>query len=64
MPTGVEARYVSITVNGNTENNWASITEIAVSGSHLTSSIANPSNTQVDTSNYNASMPTLMNPEE
>jgi glucose/arabinose dehydrogenase len=64
MPTGIESRYVRITVNGNTENNWASITEIAVYGSHLTSSIANPSNTQVDTSNYNASMPTLMNPEE
>src|SRR5690242_946253 len=28
LPTGVEARYVRVTVNGNTENNWASITEL------------------------------------
>ena len=33
MPAGTEGRYVRITVNGNTENNWASITEIAVFGS-------------------------------
>ena len=33
MPAGTEGRYVKITVNGNTENNWASITEIAVFGS-------------------------------
>jgi hypothetical protein len=33
MPTGTEGRYVMIKVNGNTENNWASITEIAVFGS-------------------------------
>jgi hypothetical protein len=29
----VTARYVRITVNGNTQNNWASITEIGVYGS-------------------------------
>src|SRR6266487_4792876 len=28
----IDARYVKITVNGNTQNNWASITEIAVNG--------------------------------
>ena len=33
MPSGTEGRYVRITVNGNTENDWASITEIAVFGS-------------------------------
>jgi len=33
MPAGTEGRYVRIMVNGNTENNWASITEIAVFGS-------------------------------
>ena len=27
-----EGRYVRVTVNGNNENNWASITEISVSG--------------------------------
>ncbi|MGI0001137.1 MAG: discoidin domain-containing protein, partial [Nitrososphaeraceae archaeon] len=30
MPAGTEGRYVMIKVNGNTENNWASITEIAI----------------------------------
>ena len=33
LPAGTEGRYVRINVNGNTENNWASITEIAVFGS-------------------------------
>ena len=28
----ITARYVRITVNGNTQNNWASITELAVNG--------------------------------
>ena len=28
----IDARYVKITVNGNTQNNWASITELAVFG--------------------------------
>ncbi|MPZ07592.1 MAG: S8 family serine peptidase [Nitrososphaeraceae archaeon] len=37
LPAGTEGRYVRITVNGNTENNWASITEIAVFGSAATS---------------------------
>ena len=32
MPAGTEGRYVRVTVNGNNENNWASITEISVSG--------------------------------
>ena len=38
LPAGTEGRYVRITVNGNDENNWASITEIAVFGSAGTSS--------------------------
>jgi hypothetical protein len=33
LPTGSEARYVRITVDRNTENNWASIAEIAMFGS-------------------------------
>src|SRR6266516_707831 len=33
IPTNVNARFVRITVNGNTENNWASITELSVYGS-------------------------------
>jgi hypothetical protein len=32
MPAGTEGRYVRITVNGNTENDWASITEVAILG--------------------------------
>jgi hypothetical protein len=32
LPAGTEGRYIRITVNGNTENNWASITEIAAHG--------------------------------
>jgi hypothetical protein len=32
LPANISARYVRITVNGNTQNNWASITEIAVYG--------------------------------
>ncbi|HYT43899.1 MAG TPA: discoidin domain-containing protein, partial [Methylomirabilota bacterium] len=33
LPTTVTARFVRVTVNGNTENNWASITELSVDGS-------------------------------
>ena len=44
MPAGTEARYVRITVNGNTENNWASITEIAVNGLGGNTSQSNPFN--------------------
>jgi hypothetical protein len=64
MPAGTEARYVRITVNGNTENNWASITEIAVHDSHPAPSMASLSNKRVDISNYHDSPPILMNPEE
>ena len=32
LPTSVTARFVRITVNGNTENNWASITNLSVDG--------------------------------
>ena len=32
LPSGTEGRYVRITVNGNTENEWASITEISLFG--------------------------------
>src|SRR5215510_6101264 len=33
LPGGTEGRYVRITVNGNTENDWASINDISVFGS-------------------------------
>ena len=32
LPAGTEGRYVRITVNGNTQNDWASITEISSFG--------------------------------
>ena len=32
LPTGIEGRYVRITVNGNSENDWASASEIALTG--------------------------------
>ena len=28
----IEARYVKITINGNNQNEWASITEIEING--------------------------------
>ncbi|HET7149661.1 MAG TPA: Ig-like domain-containing protein, partial [Candidatus Nitrosopolaris sp.] len=36
LPTSVTTRFVRVTVNGNTENNWASITELSVDGSSST----------------------------
>ncbi|MDP9289827.1 MAG: Ig-like domain-containing protein, partial [Thermoproteota archaeon] len=38
LPTSVTTRFVRVTVNGNTENNWASITELSVDGSSTTNS--------------------------
>jgi hypothetical protein len=35
LPSGPEGKFVRITVNGNTENNWASITEIALFGARI-----------------------------
>ncbi|HZD35062.1 MAG TPA: discoidin domain-containing protein [Nitrososphaeraceae archaeon] len=32
LPSDIEGRFVRITANGNSENNWASITEMAVFG--------------------------------
>jgi hypothetical protein len=32
LPKSVSAKFVRVTVNGNTENNWASITELSVEG--------------------------------
>jgi hypothetical protein len=32
LPSGTEGKFVRITVNGNSENNWTSITEIALFG--------------------------------
>ena len=39
-----QARYVKITVNGNTQNNWASITEIDMFGSDSSVTAPPPSN--------------------
>src|SRR5712692_3374436 len=36
LPTSVTTRFVRVTVNGNTENNWASIAELSVDGSSST----------------------------
>jgi hypothetical protein len=36
LPGGTTGTYVRITVNGNTQNNWASITELSVDGSSST----------------------------
>src|SRR5712692_9962251 len=36
LPTSVATRFVRVTVNGNTENNWASIAELSVDGSSST----------------------------
>ncbi|MGH9976221.1 MAG: discoidin domain-containing protein, partial [Nitrososphaeraceae archaeon] len=38
LPAGTEGRYVRITVNGNSENEWASITELEVYGLEQASS--------------------------
>jgi hypothetical protein len=35
LPSGPEGKFVRITVNGNTENNWASISEIALFGARI-----------------------------
>jgi len=35
LPGSTTGRYVRVTVNGNTENNWASITELSVYGSSV-----------------------------
>jgi hypothetical protein len=47
-----DARYVRITVNGNTANNWASITELDVFGSSASNS-APVANNQAVTTNKN-----------
>jgi concanavalin A-like lectin/glucanase superfamily protein/F5/8 type C domain-containing protein len=39
LSTVTDARYVRVTVNGNTVNNWASITELDASGSSSISSV-------------------------
>ena len=44
LPSNTFGRFVRITVNGNTQNNWASITEIAVNGFGGTSPPPPPTN--------------------
>ncbi|MGC2571501.1 MAG: discoidin domain-containing protein, partial [Candidatus Nitrosopolaris sp.] len=39
LPTSVTARFVRLTVNGNTENNWASIAKLSVDGSPIQTNI-------------------------
>jgi hypothetical protein len=44
-----EARYVKITVNGNSDNSWASITETDISGYNLDSTTPTPTPTPTPT---------------
>jgi len=45
--SSISARYVKVTVNGNTQNNFASITELDISGSSLSGNFAPVANNQV-----------------
>jgi hypothetical protein len=42
LPSGTEGKFVRITVNGNSENNWASITEITLFGVGIESEPPSP----------------------
>ena len=44
LTTSTTARFVRVTVYGNTENNWASITELSVDGLSNTPPQSNPPN--------------------
>jgi len=44
LPTSVSAKLVRVTVIGNTENNWASITELSVEGFNNASQPPTPNN--------------------
>jgi hypothetical protein len=48
-----DARYVRVTVNGNTVNNWASITELDIFGSSPSGNSPPVANNQVVTTNKN-----------
>ena len=54
-----DARYVRITVNGNTANNWASITELDVFGSSASNSPPVANNQAVTTNKNTAKSVTL-----
>jgi hypothetical protein len=54
LPTSATARFVRVTVNGNTENNWASIAELSVDGLSNTPPQNNPPTADSKTISTNA----------
>jgi peptidoglycan/xylan/chitin deacetylase (PgdA/CDA1 family) len=67
----IDGRYIKVTVNGNSENDWASITEMRVdglinspstaTGQHSSSSPSSPSQMILSTNNTNTSNHTASN---
>jgi hypothetical protein len=57
LPTSATARFVRVTVNGNTENNWASIAELSVDGLSNTPPQNNPPTADSKTISTNAGTP-------
>ena len=57
LTTSTTARFVRVTVNGNTENNWASITELSVDGLSNTPPQSNPPNADSKTISTNTGTP-------
>src|SRR5712691_2093188 len=57
LSTSTTARFVRVTINGNTENNWASITELSVDGFSNTPPQSNPPTADSKTISTNASTP-------
>jgi hypothetical protein len=52
IPLGSSGRYLRVTVNGNTENDWASMTEIAVFGTTGSGSLFHQLQTALGTSTW------------
>ncbi len=57
LTTSTTARFVRVTVYGNTENNWASITELSVDGLSNTPPQSNPPNADSKNISTNAGTP-------
>jgi hypothetical protein len=57
LSTSATARFVRVTVNGNTENNWASIAELSVDGFSNTPPQNNPPTADSKTISTNAGTP-------
>jgi hypothetical protein len=51
--SNINARYVRVTVNGNTQNNWASIYDLKIFGSSLSGNFPPVANNQVVVTNTN-----------